>query len=86
MPHSPDEKKRAITRLRRIRGQVDGLERAIEDGLVHDAASSERWIADLLAHAVEPVAVGLPSLGSSAELEAALRARYQPTCSCVNQP
>jgi urease accessory protein len=25
-----------------------GLERAIEDGLVHDAASSERWIADLL--------------------------------------
>lgn len=25
-----------------------GLERAIEDGIVHDAASSERWIADLL--------------------------------------
>jgi len=25
-----------------------GLERAIEDGLVHDAASSKRWIADLL--------------------------------------
>lgn len=32
MPHSPAEKKRAITRLRRIRGQVDGLERAIEAG------------------------------------------------------
>ena len=32
MPHSPDEKKRAIARLRRIRGQVDGLERAIEAG------------------------------------------------------
>lgn len=32
MPHSPEEKKRAITRLRRIRGQVDGLERAIEAG------------------------------------------------------
>ena len=32
MPHSPDEKKRAISRLRRIRGQVDGLERAIEAG------------------------------------------------------
>ena len=31
-PQSPDEKKRAIARLRRIRGQVDGLERAIEAG------------------------------------------------------
>ena len=32
MPHSPAEKKRAITRLRRIRGQADALERAIEAG------------------------------------------------------
>ena len=32
MPHSPEEKKRAITRLRRIRGQVDGLERVITAG------------------------------------------------------
>lgn len=32
VPHSPEEKKRAITRLRRIRGQVDGLERAIAAG------------------------------------------------------
>ena len=32
MPHSPEEKKRAITRLRRIRGQVDGLERVIAAG------------------------------------------------------
>jgi DNA-binding FrmR family transcriptional regulator len=32
LPHSPEEKKRAITRLRRIRGQVDGLERAIAAG------------------------------------------------------
>ncbi|HPF73270.1 MAG: metal/formaldehyde-sensitive transcriptional repressor [Rhodanobacteraceae bacterium] len=32
MPHSPEEKKRAITRLRRIRGQADALERAIEEG------------------------------------------------------
>ncbi|SMH26825.1 metal-sensing transcriptional repressor [Mesorhizobium australicum] len=30
MPHSPEEKKRAITRLRRIRGQAEALERAIE--------------------------------------------------------
>ena len=32
MPHSPEEKQRAIARLRRIRGQVDGLERAISAG------------------------------------------------------
>lgn len=32
VPHSPEEKKRAIARLRRIRGQVDGLERAISAG------------------------------------------------------
>ena len=32
MPHSPDDKKRAITRLRRIRGQAEALERSIADG------------------------------------------------------
>lgn len=32
MPHSPEEKKRAITRLRRIRGQAEALERAIDEG------------------------------------------------------
>ena len=32
MPHSPEEKKRAITRLRRIKGQAEALERAIEAG------------------------------------------------------
>lgn len=32
MPHSPAEKKRAISRLRRIRGQSEALERAIEAG------------------------------------------------------
>lgn len=30
MPHTPEEKKKAITRLRRIRGQAEALERAIE--------------------------------------------------------
>ncbi|HEV7325643.1 MAG TPA: metal/formaldehyde-sensitive transcriptional repressor [Bosea sp. (in: a-proteobacteria)] len=33
MPHSPDEKKRAISRLRRIRGQAEALERAVESGV-----------------------------------------------------
>lgn len=32
MPHSPDEKKKALARLRRVRGQTDALERALEAG------------------------------------------------------
>lgn len=32
MPHSPQEKKKAISRLRRIKGQAEALERAIEAG------------------------------------------------------
>ncbi|MHC1480457.1 metal/formaldehyde-sensitive transcriptional repressor [Frateuria aurantia] len=32
MPHSPAEKKRSLTRVRRVRGQCDALERAIEAG------------------------------------------------------
>lgn len=32
MPHSPEEKKRVLARVRRIRGQLDALERALEQG------------------------------------------------------
>jgi FrmR/RcnR family transcriptional regulator, repressor of frmRAB operon len=32
MPHSPDEKKRVLARVRRVRGQIDALERALEQG------------------------------------------------------
>jgi DNA-binding FrmR family transcriptional regulator len=32
LPHSPEEKKRALTRVRRLRGQIDALERALEVG------------------------------------------------------
>ncbi len=32
MPHSPQEKKRVLARVRRVRGQLDALERALEDG------------------------------------------------------
>lgn len=32
MPHSPEEKKRVLSRVRRIRGQLDALERALEAG------------------------------------------------------
>lgn len=33
MPHSPDEKKRAVARLRRIKGQAEALERAVAAGV-----------------------------------------------------
>ena len=33
MPHSPEEKKRVLARVRRIRGQCDALERALESGV-----------------------------------------------------
>ena len=32
MPHSPEEKKRALARVRRVRGQIDALERALREG------------------------------------------------------
>lgn len=32
MPHSPQEKKRALARVRRIKGQLEALERALEGG------------------------------------------------------
>ena len=32
MPHSPAEKKRVLTRVRKVRGQLDALERALEEG------------------------------------------------------
>ena len=32
MPHSPAEKKQALTRVRRIKGQVTALEQALEEG------------------------------------------------------
>lgn len=32
MPHSVEEKKRVLARVRRMRGQIDALERALEEG------------------------------------------------------
>lgn len=32
MPHSPEEKRKVMLRVRRIRGQCDALERALEAG------------------------------------------------------
>ena len=33
MPNSIEDRKRAITRLRRIKGQAEALERAVTDGV-----------------------------------------------------
>jgi len=33
MPHTPQEKKRVLTRVRRIKGQAEALERALEAGV-----------------------------------------------------
>jgi FrmR/RcnR family transcriptional regulator, repressor of frmRAB operon len=32
MPHTPEERRRVLARVRRIRGQVDAVERAVEAG------------------------------------------------------
>jgi len=32
VPHSPEEKKKVLARVRRIRGQCDALDRALEGG------------------------------------------------------
>ena len=32
MPHSPEEKRKVLARIRRIRGQTEALERALEGG------------------------------------------------------
>ncbi|MET0550657.1 MAG: metal/formaldehyde-sensitive transcriptional repressor, partial [Xanthomonas sp.] len=32
MPHTPHEKKRVLARIRRLRGQTEALERALEGG------------------------------------------------------
>ncbi|QCP49830.1 formaldehyde-responsive transcriptional repressor FrmR [Trinickia violacea] len=32
MPHTLEEKKRVLARVRRVRGQIDALERALDEG------------------------------------------------------
>jgi DNA-binding FrmR family transcriptional regulator len=33
MPHTAEEKKRVLARVRRVKGQIDALERALEEGV-----------------------------------------------------
>jgi DNA-binding FrmR family transcriptional regulator len=45
MPHSAEDKKKTVTRLHRIKGQAEALERAVEEGV--DCASLLQQIAAL---------------------------------------
>ena len=58
MPHSPAEKKRAVTRLRRIRGQAEALEKVIEAGascgdVLQQLAAMRGGISGLMADVLE---------------------------------
>ena len=52
MPHSPEEKKKVLARVRRIRGQCDALERALEAGDAEHGASVHFVVPELDAGAV----------------------------------
>lgn len=58
MPHSAEDKKRALTRLRRIRGQADALARAVEAGtdcapLLQQIAALRGAVGGLMAEVLE---------------------------------
>lgn len=58
MPHSPEDKKRALTRLARIRGQAEALERAITAGtecslLLQQIAALRGAVGGLMAEVIE---------------------------------
>ena len=54
MPHSPEEKKKVLARVRRIRGQCDALDRALEAGA--DCLMSEVMEAHLREEFGQPAA------------------------------
>lgn len=58
MPHSPEEKQRALKRLKRIRGQAAALERAIEAGtecgaLLQQISALRGAVGGLMAEVIE---------------------------------
>ncbi|WP_298428544.1 metal-sensing transcriptional repressor [Ottowia sp.] len=58
MPHSPEDKKRAIARLRRIRGQAEALERSVAEGaacgaLLQQLAAMRGAVNGLMAEVLE---------------------------------
>lgn len=84
MPHTPDEKRRAVARLRRIRGQAEALERAIEAGadcgaLLQQIAALRGAANGLMAEVLEGHLRGIfakrdeAGLGLEAELDGIIR-------------
>ena len=80
MPHSPEDKKRAILRLRRIKGQAAALERAIEEGtdckaLLQQIAALRGATNGLMAEVLDS---HLRELFGSAQAEAPVRKPADP--------
>ncbi|MDK9696195.1 MAG: metal/formaldehyde-sensitive transcriptional repressor [Siculibacillus sp.] len=89
MPHSPEDKKRALARLARIAGQVAALRRAIEAGtdcspLLQQIAALRGAVGGLMAEVIEShlketlarsgaSAEPPPDAASDAELDGVLR-------------
>lgn len=87
MPHTPDEKKRAVTRLRRIKGQADALITAVERGeecgaLLQQLAALRGAATGLMAEVLEshlretmarPAEAALTEAGNDDEIAAIMR-------------
>lgn len=87
MPHTPEEKKRAVTRLRRIRGQTDALIAAVERGeecgaLLQQLAALRGAATGLMAEVLEshlretmarPAEVAQAEAGNDDEIAAIMR-------------
>lgn len=84
MPHSPEDKKRALTRLKRIKGQAEALERAVEAGtecaaLLQQIAALRGATNGLMAEVLEShfretfVASTAPSTDTDTEIDAIMR-------------
>ena len=58
MPHSADEKKKLLNRVRRIRGQVDSIQRALDEeeecsAVLHNIATCRGAMDALMAEVIE---------------------------------
>lgn len=78
MPHSPEEKKRVLARVRRLRGQIDALERALEQGadcgpVLQQIAAVRGAVNGLMAGVLEShLREGLAQPASEAQRQAAI--------------
>lgn len=58
MPHAPEDKKRVLTRVKRIKGQCEALERSLEEGddcalILQQIAAARGAINGLMAEVLE---------------------------------